>query len=350
MPLTLFKRLKSKKKLIAIITASVILLLIVIGVIYYLWAESGGNTGKKVNLMVYNGETIDGLSSELSNLKIIRSQFAFLIYLHLHQPPTLIAGDYQMREDLSFSALYSILKHGPTDFSLIIPPGLTVAQIADRVGQIPGMSSFKFLQVAQEGQITSPYEPVSVRGTPNGLEGLLGAATYEVSPNESYVILLNQMIQNFNLQAKSLGLNPSGVYTDNLTAYQVIVVASIVREEAGLNSDRPKVARVILNRLNDSMLLQMDSTVRYAIGDPPRAPNLNDLKINSPYNTYLFKGLPPTPISTVDSYDINAVLSPATGSWLYFVVVSPNGQEAFATTYQQQLQNEQLATSRGLNG
>ncbi len=341
---------KLNNKLIVIVVIVIAAIVLVAGGIYYHWAESGTPNGKPVDIAIVNGQTIDGLASKLSDLHIIRSRTAFIIYLHLHSAPILVAGDYQFRQDSSFGQLFAEFKKGPSVFTLPIPQGFTLNQIAQRVGQIPNHTAAGFLKAAESTKFISPFEPVSVRSFPNGLEGLLGAATYKVQLNESYDTLLVQMIQTFDAQAKSLGLTPTGTYAGNLSAYQIIVAASIVQEEAGLNSDRPKVARVIINRMADSMALQMDSTVRYAIGDPARAPTASDLTINSPYNTYIYKGLPPTPISTVSTLDVTAMLSPAPGPWLYFVVVSGNGQEAFSATYQQQVQNEQLAKSRGLAG
>jgi UPF0755 protein len=346
----MFKIFKLYRKLVIVTILIIAAAISVAAIFYYQWAESGSQDGKSVNLVVGNGQTIDGLASKLASLKIIRSRFAFLIYLHFHPAPLLIAGDYQLHQDTSFNQLFAAFKKGPTEFSLLIPPGFTLTQIAQRVGQIPNHSASSFLAFAESSTVVSPFEPASVRGTPFALEGLLAATTYQVQYNETNLTLLTQMVNTFDSQVASLGLNPRGTYIDNLSAYQVIIAASIVREEAGLDSDRPKVARVIINRLSDSMALQMDSTVRFAVGDPPTAPTTADLKVNSPYNTYIYKGLPPTPIATVSGIDVSAVLNPTPGSWLYFVVVDKNGGEAFSTTYQQQVQNENLAKSRGLAG
>ncbi len=333
---------RRRKKLVEVFVAVAAVLILICGYFYFDWASNSPSSKVQVQIVVKQGETLSGLTSYLKNEGVIRSEFAFKLYLHLYTPPPLNPGTYTFFKPTSFPDLYSLIKKGPDRFTLIVPPGLSVNQIAVRVGNIPGKSASGFLSAVNSGVIRSPYEPSSV----NSLEGLLGASNYDVTPNESYSTLINQMISVFNHDAQAAGLTQTP--SNGLSAYQTVIVASIVREEAGLETDRPKVARVIFNRLNLGMKLEMDSTVRYAIGDPSRAPTLNELKINSPYNTYLYPGLPPTPISTVGVNDLSAVLNPASGNWLYFVVVSQNGAEAFSSTYSGQLANEALAKSRGL--
>jgi UPF0755 protein len=105
---------------------------------------------------------------------------------------------------------------------------------------------------------------------------------------------------------------------------------------------------VIDNRLAQDMPLQMDSTVLYALGQDGGPVTAHDLTIVSPYNSYLNKGLPPTPICMPSLTALSATLHPPTGDWLYFVLVQKNGVMAFANTYAEQAANEQLAKSRGL--
>jgi UPF0755 protein len=105
---------------------------------------------------------------------------------------------------------------------------------------------------------------------------------------------------------------------------------------------------VIYNRLAQNIALQMDSTVLYAIGQDGGPVTQHDLAIQSPYNTYLNKGLTPTPICMPSTTALSAALHPPAGGWLYFVLVQKNGVMAFSDTYAEQLANEQLAKSRGL--
>jgi UPF0755 protein len=108
------------------------------------------------------------------------------------------------------------------------------------------------------------------------------------------------------------------------------------------------VARVVYNRLDRDMPLQMDSTVLYALGRDGGTVTSADLRTPSPYNTYLHKGLPPTPTCFPSEEALQAALHPPAGTWLYFVVVQRDGTEAFSDTFAGQQANEALASQRGL--
>ena len=126
-------------------------------------------------------------------------------------------------------------------------------------------------------------------------------------------------------------------------------MASIVEKEGVITKNMGPVARVILNRLDKDMPLQMDSTVLYAEGRDGGPVTSTDLQTAvRPYNTYRNKGLTPTPICFPSVAALRAALDPPAGSWLYFVLVKQDGTEAFADTYAQQLANEALAKQRGL--
>ena len=133
-----------------------------------------------------------------------------------------------------------------------------------------------------------------------------------------------------------------------VTPYQVVTVASLIEREARLKEEYPKVARVVYNRLANDMPLQMDSTVLYAIGQDGGPVTSQDLQIKSPYNTYLNKGLTPTPICMPSVTALKSALDPPAGAWLYFTLVQKNGVMAFSDTFAEQQANENLAKSRGL--
>ncbi|MCL4448916.1 MAG: endolytic transglycosylase MltG [Actinobacteria bacterium] len=229
----------------------------------------------------------------------------------------------------------------PRIYKLLIPPGFTLKDIALRVGEIPGHKATSFLLLANSGKIRSVWQPPGV----TSLEGLLSPNTYFVTRFVSDRTIIDMMLTQFTLEARQTGLNNSAKLV-GLNPYQTLIVASIIQQEGKLAGDLPKIARVIYNRLSAGMALQMDSTVRYALGYNPTVLTVADTKVNSLYNTYLHKGLPPTPISAAGPAAIQAALHPANGNWMYFVVVSPNGAEAFSATYAQQLQNEALARQR----
>lgn len=236
-----------------------------------------------------------------------------------------------------------LASRGPSSYAVVVPPGFTMAQVAAQVGAVPGHSAHRFLVSAQSGLVRSPYEPKDVKS----LEGLLFPGTYSVTAGESDLELLRTMVGRFDTEGARIGLShaPSLVH---VSPYQAVTVASMVEREAGLPGDRGKVATVVYNRLAKGMKLQIDATVIYALGHPVTALSLKDLQVDSPYNTYRVQGLPPTPIASPSVASLEAALHPTSGPWLYYVVVSANGKEAFSDTYAQQLQNIALAKRRGV--
>jgi UPF0755 protein len=109
----------------------------------------------------------------------------------------------------------------------------------------------------------------------------------------------------------------------------MVIVASMVEREARVDEDRGKVARVIFNRLDRKMPLQIDATVLYALGKPQDFVSFKDREINSPYNTYKIAGLPPGPISMPGRKSIEATVSPTQGNWIYYVLTDPSGRHSF---------------------
>ena len=177
---------------------------------------------------------------------------------------------------------------------------------------------------------------------------MLGTGNYLVLPGESDTTILTDMVHRFDQDAQAAGLSTASAAALGLTPYQVITAASIVEKEGYFPVNMPEVARVIYNRLAQGIPLQMDSTVLYALGQDGGPVTTQDLKIQSPYNTYLNTGLTPTPICMPSGTAMSAAVHPPAGAWLYFTLVQKNGVMAFSNTYAEQLANEQLAKTRGL--
>jgi UPF0755 protein len=327
------------------------LVFVVVGVIVvvggYLWLNSEANPsgpkGAQVIVAVPKGAGISSFSGTLAKDGVISSSLAFRIWINIHGDPGVFTGSYAFNKNDSFATVKSVLAGGPNVFDLEVLPGFTVAEVATRIGQFPGHSGATFKALATGGSLHSPWQPTGV----TSLDGLLGTGSYQLVPGESDTQLLTQMIDRFVAVANSLNL-PARSAALGLTPYQAITMASIVEKEAVIQKNLGPVARVILNRLAKNMPLQMDSTVLYSEGRDGGAVTSADLKLQSPYNTYLNNGLTPTPICFASPAALKAALNPPAGSWLYFVVVQPDGTEAFSDTYAQQLANQALATQRGL--
>lgn len=214
---------------------------------------------------------------------------------------------------------------------LTIPEGFTVEQIFERASETLGIPVEDF-----EATATHP-ELIGLPPEANGqLEGWLGAFTYQIPETALPEDILAEMIDATLMHLDNRGVAPE----DRL---EVLTKASLIEKEVNRDEDRPKVARVIENRLADGMKLQFDSTVHYVVGADSVFTTAADRAVDSPYNTYLYKGLPPGAICSPGLPAIDAALSPADGTWLFFVAINlDTGETAFAATLDEHEANIEL--------
>ncbi len=313
----------------------------------WLWVSSeaapAATPGPQVVFTVAAGSGWNQVTTTLAQKDVIGSSLAYRVWSQFHSLPGVQPGAYAIRQGVGFANVRDVLAGGPNVQELDIPPGFTVSEVAARVGQLSGHSTPAFRSVVRSGVVRSPFAPAGS----TDLEGLLGTGAYAVLPGESDRELLSHMVDRFNATARALRLD-AGAARLGRTPYEVVTIASIVQKEGVIAKNLGPVSRVISNRLAKGMPLQMDSTILYALGRDGGPVTPSDLKIRSPYNTYLRKGLPPTPTCLPSPSALAAALHPAPGPWLFFVVVEPDGTEAFSTTFADQLANEKLAARRGL--
>jgi UPF0755 protein len=289
-----------------------------------------GPPGATVSVPIQPGTSAAGIANRLQQQGILSSARVFRLYLKLTgEGSNFQAGEYELQENMAMGAVVHALKAGPKIrfYKLTLPEGLTLADIADRVGKVPGRDRTKFLDAARSGVVRSRFQPSGVKS----LEGLLFPDTYLVTDKEDEAAILARLRDRFDQVASDLHVGdrplPSG-----MTPYQVIVAASLVEAEAKVPEDRPLIAAVIANRLRLGMKLQIDATVLYALGEHKTRVLYSDLEVNSPYNTYKVDGLPPTPIAAPGKASLQAVLEPAKEDYLYYVLFDKNGKHAFAST------------------
>jgi UPF0755 protein len=316
------------------IVVGVLAILAVVGAGAGMWVlkqvNPSGGPGPKVTLDVEPGTSVGAVASRLDAKGVITSARVFRFYLKLTGGAGSIqAGEYELRTNLSMGDTKAALERGPSiKFQkLTIPEGLTLDQIGDRVGALPGRSKDRFLAAARSGAVRSRWQPP---GSTN-LEGLLFPDTYLITDKEDEASVVRRLVDRFDQVADQVGLGAAAP-PSRLGAYQLIVGASLVESEAKVKDDRPLIASVISNRLQKGMKLQIDATVLYALGAHKDRVLNRDLEIDSPYNTYKIDGLPPTPISAPGRASLEAMLHPADTTYIYYVLSDKNGKHAFATT------------------
>jgi UPF0755 protein len=317
------------------------------GLWYQRQADPPGPPGAEVQVAIPLGSSTQRIAAVLDDRGVVGSARLFRLWLRVRGEGPFQAGDYRFRQRSSFSQALAVLESGPeVRFDRVtVPEGLTLAQVAERVGRLPGRSAERFLELARSGQVRSRYQPA---GSTN-LEGLLFPDTYFVEEKDDEAAILARMVATFDQQAAAAGVDQAAARV-GLSPYQAIVVASLVERETRFDDERAKVARVVYNRLARRMRLQVDATVIYALGksgDRNVRVLFRDLEVDSPYNTYKVTGLPPTPIAAPGRASLDAALDPEPGPWLFYVVVETNGRHAFATTGAEHQANIRRAEQNG---
>ena len=304
-----------------------------------------GPVGEQVAITIPPGSSTGRIGDLLERDDVVADARVFRWYVKLLGAGPFQAGDFTFARRDDLKRVIDVLERGPDvrRDRITIPEGLTVEQIAARVGRLPGRSAEAFRQAAVSGRVRSQLQPP---GSAN-LEGLLYPDTYFVTDGDDEVDILGRMVARFDQVAGELGYSgaPEAV---GRSPYETVIVASMVEREAKVAEDRPKVARVIYNRLQRDMLLQVDATLIYGLGgDKERLLN-RDLESDSPYNTYRLKGLPPTPIASPGRAALQAALAPEPGAWLFYVLADQDGRHAFAVTDIEFERLRRQAQSKGL--
>lgn len=312
------------------------------------WAASHlhGGGGAEVDVTIPPGTSTSGIADLLARRGVVSDGWLFRLYVRYEGSGPFAAGKYAMHSGEGYTAALRELRAGPKVVlaKVVIPEGFTLKQVAQRVGTLPGRSAAAFLAAADSGTVRSRFEPPGA----NTLEGLVFPDTYLVTPDETEAEILQQMVAEFDQLATTLGMDAPGTLPNGLTAYQTVIVASMVEREAKVPEDRGMIARVISNRLQRGMKLQIDATVLYAINKQTTAITKSDLNVDSPYNTYRVAGLPPGPIASPGKASLIAALSPTPGTWLYYVLADASGKHAFATTDAEFRRLEAQARAKGL--
>jgi UPF0755 protein len=338
------RRRVRRRRLLGLVGAAVVVIVLAFGFWYELQSHALGPAGKREIVQVTSGESMSSIASQLSVHHVIGSTLAFRLFNLVHGSPTVVPGDYELRGNETFAQVHAALAAGPNIYTVTINRGQTLSEVATQVDGLPGHPPGAFTTAANSGAVHSEFSPAGS----NDLEGMLGTGSYLVVPGESDTTLLTAMVNRFDAQATAAGLSTASASALGMTPYQVITVASIVEKEGYYFKNMPDVARVIYNRLATGTPLQMNSTVFYPLGQDGGVFTTKDRELQSPYNTYLNTGLPPTPICSPSPQALSAAVHPPPGAWLYFVLVSKDGTEAFSVTYAEQLANEKLAKERGV--
>ena len=310
------------------------------------------NDPSLVPFTIAEGDTATVVAEKLQALRLISEANLFTQLLHYNGLDTrLRAGDYQLRRNMTMREIGTALYRGRSaQLVATIPAGWRLEELADYLTNAEIMDGDLFLRQARQGTVVN-HALLADRPPSQSYEGYLFPGTYPLSDRATPADLIARMLDNLARQL------PPNVFSlaqqRGLTFYQVLTLASIVEREMTISAEGPVIASVYLNRLKPGSgqpYLQADPTVQYAMGyqfdtgqwwkTPVRLEEY--VEVDSPYNTYLYPGLPPGPIASPSLTSIMAVLQPAQTNYLFFVCQQPGcqgGQHVFAATYEEHLQN-----------
>ena len=298
------------------------------------------------------GEDAFTVADKLQAAGLITDAALFVDMLRYNGLDTrLQVGSYQLRRNMTMRQVGVALYRGRSArLTVTVLPGWRMEELAEYLTNARIMDGDWFLRQARQGTIVA-HPLLADRPAGQSYEGYLFPGTYTLSDQATPAELIAQMLANL---AAHLPANATSLaQQQGLTFYQALTLASIVEREVVLAEERPVVAGVFLNRLKAGSVesrLQADPTVQYALGYQWRSGQwwknpleLDDYSaVDSPYNTYLYPGLPPGPIASPSLDSIMAVLQPVTSNYLFFVCRQPgcvDGRHVFAATYEQHLQN-----------
>jgi len=334
-------RRKNKKQLInptsiAVTVAGAVGLLILVGVVWINAELRPVNSDTTTKLVHVAPKGVAALASVLKHEGLIRSATAFRMLskasMSLKGSPAPKAGYYELSPSMSSEEILQRICEGKTARRRVtFPEGFTIKQMAERLQETLELPAADFINAAR-GSVTARALPFRVpRGS---LEGYLFPSTYTFPVGENAEFVVGEMLAGFSERFHKP--NRAALAAGALKLQDVVTLASLVEREARVGKERPIIAGVLVNRLKKGMRLQCDATVQYALGDHKARLTYADLKVKSPYNTYLNKGLPPGAICNPGLDCLEAALKPAKVSYLFYVA-RPNGTHVFTNTYAQHL-------------
>ncbi|MFM1652467.1 endolytic transglycosylase MltG [Brevibacillus sp. B_LB10_24] len=305
---------------------------------FYVYAQlqpidaNGSETVKEVDIPA--GSSVRVIGQILQDQGLIKNGLVFSYYSRYKGISSqLQAGKYQFRTGMTLDEILQDMAEGKVvkdSIRFTIPEGWSVEQIAAALEKDGLVKKDAFLKEVNEGDF-SAFSFVSAipakAERKYRLEGYLFPETYEVEKGATAHDIIVKMLQQFEREVKPEWLE--ALKKRNITLDNALILASIVEREVTVDKERPLVAGVFFNRLRDNWPLQADATVQFALGKQRDLITYADLKVESPYNTYLHKGLPPGPIASPGRASIEAVVKPASHDYFFYVTKKDGSSEHY---------------------
>ncbi|MBP9802356.1 endolytic transglycosylase MltG [Patescibacteria group bacterium] len=321
----------------------IIQILFLLGVLAVAWffvvLMTGNGLDTDKAFIIEQGQGVNEISLNLHNKKLIKNKFVFETWLWLLKSEDKVkAGIYTVPANISISSLSEMILSLPENLqqSLTIVEGWR--RNLDQLQTALEKNNFsyeKFIDLTEDKNIwEEEFSFLSDAPASASLEGYLYPDTYFIDNNTTEEDLVRKMLKNFSVKV-SADLQAE-IKRQNKTLFEVLTLASIIEREVPHDTDKKMIADVFLKRLTDGIGLQSDATVNFVTGKSLAQPSFKDLEVDSLYNTYKYRGLPPGPISNPSISSIEAVVYPTPNEYYYFLTTK-EGEVIYSKTYQEHL-------------
>lgn len=317
----------------------VLILILLFGFIfggYFLYQiyTSVNTESKSVYFTISQGEGVNQISDNLYNQRLIKNKFIFRTYVWLKDKErSFIAGEHKLDVNMNIVEITRVLTTAISvnkEKKITIIEGWTAQEIGEYLEQQNLVKKQEFLESIKLSDWQDDYDFLA-GVTRSNIEGFLFPDTYRVFTDASAEDIIKKMLGNFDQKLTSQMRQDIASQGKNL--YEVIIMASIIEREAQTAEDMKKVSGVFWKRINAGMGLQSDATINYITGKRALRPTFADLAIDSPYNTYKYRGLTPGPIANPGINAIKAAIYPDDNPYYYFLM-DPQGKTHYAETYE----------------
>lgn len=335
------------------IVLGIIVIAVIVGGIWayrqvdYALSPVDANNNETVEVTIPIGSTAEDIAQMLEENKLTPNADIFSIFMQFRGPSDFQAGYYEFSPSMNADELIAQLEAGgepiqeDIDTTLTVIEGMHIEEIATMIAENTPFTEEEFLETVNDeaylddltGRYPTLLSPLEeIEDLKYRLEGYLFPATYDYIAGMALEEIIDAMVGKSNLEYQNLRDDMENTW---LTYHQILTLASIVEREAVTDEDRGLVSGVLYNRMNNGMPLQTDITVVYALGAHQQLLSYDDLATDSPYNTYMYDGLPPGPINSPSLSAIEASIYPTYSDYFYFVADFETGEIYYSSTIEE---------------
>lgn len=329
-----------------IVIVIVIVVVIFLRQVYFVSPEEGA---ERIGFMIQEGESADKIGAKLEEKQLIKSKLVFDWYVYLRRAEKKFqVGQFNLMPGMSLKELVDILtQEGENEMEITIIEGWNTREIGQYFENSAMFQAEEILEItgfpqnmygAYANQFEDEFSFLKEKPSYAGLEGFLFPDTYRIYRQATTEETIKKILKNFDRKIDEK--LREDIKNSGHSLYQVLILASIIEREVSHEEDRAIVSDIFWRRLGAGIPLQADSTVNYITGNKSRRLSTEELAINSPYNTYKYRGLPPTPISNPGLSAIRAAIYPKSNSYWYFLS-SKDGTTYFAGDFKEHQQNRE---------